>query len=434
MPRQTPTSDGPRMRLGPRTYLLGGVAALSTFDPTSATMFGGIAGALILIFSRFGAQKLTAPTAWVSLLVAWVAASGLWSRNPYSVNVTLTWAALGLLFIAGRQLIQTRTQLRAVAIGYLIGAFLAVARLLIENPTLLGSGTSGRVTTIFDDVNINYVAYALVTGFALVVFLWTTAPEKTLLIKVSLTVTAVAIVVGVEMTQSRGALLGIACAVAWLLLWRLFKIHSLTPITIALITATIVIVSGIGDQASLQFETGDRATGTWSGRIPLWESARELWLANPVIGYGASSFAYVSDYLIAAHNVILDLAVGVGAIGVLIFVALLRASLWTGTRDAPASTRALLVGTFIAASAPAYLTGAWVTAPAAWVALVLFTQLDVLARDEGRTPSQEQAQARPFSPALDQTALYRQPDRRARTSRQPASIDVSHLWPPRDER
>lgn len=366
-----------RPRVGPRTYLLGGIGALSTFDPALATIVGAVGGLVILLFSNLTRLKIAAPVVWMCLLVAWTALSGLWSVNPYSMNVTLTWVALGLLFISGLHLVQTREQLRAVAIGYLLGSFLAVVRLILENPSDFADSAS-RVTTVFEDVNVNYVAYALATGFALVILLWNSATRLTLRSKVGLISTASAIVVGIVLTQTRGALISLICAAIWIVFWRLFRIRTLVPVTLALIIATTVVVSGVADLASLQLETGDRATGTWSGRLPLWESARELWTEHPFIGVGASGFAYASGYLIAAHNVILDLAVGVGAIGVVLYICVLRSALWKGTRTMPGSNRALVIGTFIAVSAPIYLTGAWVTAPAAWVALVLFARVSVL--------------------------------------------------------
>ncbi|WP_136042836.1 MULTISPECIES: O-antigen ligase family protein [unclassified Microbacterium] len=386
-----------RPRVGPRTYLLGGIGALSTFDPSLATIVGAVGGAAILLFSNLARFKVTAPVASMFFLVVWTSLSGLWSVNPYSVNVTITWVAVGLLFISGLHLVQTREQLRAVAIGYLLGSFLAVVRLLIENPGDLTGSASTRVTTVFEDVNVNYVAYALATGFALVVLLWNSATRLTLRSRVGLIATALAIVIGIVLTETRGALIGVVCAAIWIVLWRLFRIRTLVPITLALIIATIVVVSGVADLASLQFETGDRATGTWSGRLPLWDSARTLWAEHPIVGVGASGFAYASGYLIAAHNVILDLAVGVGIIGVILYVWVLRSALWTGTRTMPGSNRALMIGTFIAVSAPIYLTGAWVTAPAAWVALVLFARVTVLTtstsskddlRGEGTTEAQ----------------------------------------------
>lgn len=410
-------------RLGPRTYLLGGIAALSTFDPTLATVLAGVTAIVILAFGDLRKQRIPPSTGWMAALVGWVALSGAWSVNPYSLNVTLTWCALGLLFVAGGSLVQTTTQLRAIAVGYLLGAFLAVVRLVLENPSMLGADPSARVTTVFDDVNVNYLAYALVTGFALVVFLWVTAPQKTLRTKVSLVATAAALVLGVEMTQSRGALLGIICAAIWLVLRRLFRIRTLVPMTIALVIASTVIVSGLADQPSLQFEAGDRATGTWSGRIPLWESARELWALNPIIGYGASGFAFASDHMIAAHNVILDLAVGLGSIGVLLFIGLIRAALWTGTRKAPMEKRTLLIGTFIAASAPAYLTGAWVTAPAAWLALVLFSRIDVLRGTPTPTPELDSKSSTAIGPTTRAPGY-----RRALAGSSARDIDTSGLW------
>ncbi|MBK8448476.1 MAG: hypothetical protein IPL41_17805 [Micropruina sp.] len=342
-----------------------------------ATILGVAAAATVFLFGDLAAFKVTPAVLWMMALLIWIAASSAWSVNPRALDSVLLWIAMGMMFIAVLQVVQTANQLRVIAIGYLVGAFSASIRLLIEQARLDIQGAV-RLTTIFGDVNINYVAYALAAGWALLVLLWDSRRKGSAVATILMAVAAVGVLIGIQTSQTRGALLGTVFAAAWIVLRRLFGLRSLAIPTLAVVTAAALALSGIGDQSSLQFEAGGRATGDWSGRIPLWDAARTIWALRPLVGFGVGSFGHVSGYGIAAHNVLLDIGVGLGVVGVLLFIAVLVSCLWLGTRSAPQVLRSEVIGVFLAASSPAYLTGVWATAPAAWICLALVARIGVV--------------------------------------------------------
>lgn len=349
--------------------LLAAVAGLSTFDPTLVLYVGPVVGAVVFLFGNPMRWRVTVTVLLTIAFVAWVAVSGAyWSVNPDAVNATLTWVSLAVIFLTMIDAIQTVAQLRAVAVGYLLGCLFAVARTIAVDPNALFAGTSTRLG--YENLNVNYLAYALAAGFAVVVLLWNTGRRN----RFWLVVTTVALVAGIELTGTRGAYLGLILAVLWLLVCWMFKRPPLKLLIALLVAAAFAIVTGIADQASLAFE-GDRATGDWSGRLSIWPLARQIWADNPFIGIGADGFRTESGWGIAAHNAILETGAGLGVIG----VALLVAIVWTTlrNRDADPRLKAVLLGTFLAASAPAYLTGVWELAPASWIVLAMFSRITV---------------------------------------------------------
>lgn len=373
-----PTSEHAKhLALGPRSLLVGGLAAVATFDPSLATLTAPFLAVVVFLFGRPHKFRVGAPVHWGFAFIAWTALSGIWTVNPDHLTATLTRAALMLMFVAVSDFIQSGAHLKAVAAGYLIGAQVAVVRIIFENSGAIETAGGDRVTTVLGNLNVNYIGYVLAGSFPIIVLLWSVTRQR--LVRFVLVFSTLVVIVGVEFTGTRGAYLGLGAGVAWIVFWALFKIRSLWTITVALVLASAAIVTGVADQASLVFETGERATGDWSGRLQLWESARSIWASSPFTGVGVGGFRILDSYHIPAHNILLDMGVGLGLVGVLLFALFLRSALWVDTRSVEGRQRALLVGVLIAATGPSYLTGAWDTSPAAWITLAIFARISVLA-------------------------------------------------------
>src|SRR5690606_8536825 len=125
-------------------------------------------------FGRPGSLRIDSPVLWALAFFSWGALSSLWSKDSVAMSVVLTQIALAIIFIATRDFIRTQSDLRTVAAGFLCGAIFAVSRLLVEIQ-LLGN-TDSRTTTVFGDLNVNYVAYVLAAAFPVIVLLWSTSP------------------------------------------------------------------------------------------------------------------------------------------------------------------------------------------------------------------------------------------------------------------
>lgn len=358
-----------------RTAAVAYVAGLSTFDPTQALAIGPGVAVVVLILGRPLKLQIKTPVILAVSFVLWAWASQLWSSDAGFTRATaVLWFQVLLMFIAAYDLIKTKAQLRLIAAGFIVGAVFTVIKNVYFGPEVVETmATGGRAT--LGNANVNYVAYALTTALSLVVLMWATRTRtKTSLLLLS-GATAL-LITGLVVSDTRAAHLGVACLLAWVVVCAVTRRRPLTLVVLIVLVSAFCIVTGVTDEASLVFESGARVTGDWSGRLTIWPLAREMWAQNPLIGVGAGAFITTSGIGVGAHNVILQTGTGLGLVGVSLVVALIWAALAPKQQASAAQT--LLVGAFITASAPMYLSGMWETAPAAWMALAIFARVSVL--------------------------------------------------------
>ena len=166
---------------------------------------------------------------------------------------------------------------------------------------------------------------------------------------------------------------------AWIIGSRLSRRVALLLLTAGALFIAQQIVSGqVSDLLNL--EGTKRATGDLSGRTILWERARYLWEQHQLLGIGPGSFRLLNESRIGVHNEILETAVGLGAVGVVIYLWFLWATLGRDTRGAALRGRALVVGAFVAVSAPLMLSGVWLPQPSSWVLLAMVPKVVLVAR------------------------------------------------------
>lgn len=369
------------LRLGPRTFMMAAVAALSVFDPGAAVTFGPWAALIVYMTGRPGRLRIDAPLILGLGLVLYSAASAWWSKYPaVSLGAAWTYAVVVVLFIATRDAIQTLQQLRTVAAGYLAGCAVLVYRLWRENAIQVTSFEGSRLD--LGGLNVNYAGYAFTAGFAMIALIWATK-HRTPGGRLWLAAAAASIVFGIVLSGTRGALIGLGLMSVWLLMCWAVKTPPIRMLVAAVLVGAAAITTGAVDKASVAFESMfGRATGDWSGRLIIWPIARDTWFSedNLWFGLGAATFRLTNVFQVGAHNFVLEVGTGLGIVGVLLYVAILWASL--GARPAGSDPRArILTGCFIAASAFSYLTGYWDYAPAAWVGVAVFSRLGLLGRD-----------------------------------------------------
>lgn len=372
-------------RVGVRTWLLAALAALATFDPSTTLLVGPAVAAVVFITGRPSRLRMSAPVILAALFALWCTLSILWSRDPDFTKATaILWAQLLVIFIALHDAIKSRAQLRLIVLAYLAGAVSTVVKNLFTAPdaAALAAATAHRVE--LGNANTNYIAYTLGAGFALVVLLWMLRKNTKAMLLV-LVPAIVLIVVGINLTETRAAFIGMGFLVAWIVLSRLCQRPPIKFLVFVLLALQVLAITGITDRASLIFETGSRATGDWSGRLVVWPIAREVWGESPLIGIGAGGFRATNPLGIPAHNMVLQTGTGLGLVGVVLLVALIWTAVsWSSPIRQP--RRAFIVGAFLAASAPAYLTGVWETAPASWVVLAIISKVGVLDLDAETAP------------------------------------------------
>lgn len=366
---------GPRDEIDVRIIVLAACAAVATFVPNLLVIWGSVA--LLIVFVLGSPLRFRMDlTVWLVLAnIWWCAISLFWTGDA---SVTRSYLAAtgfgGMVFLVARDAISTVRQGRAVAKGFVFGCLVAVLLLVTRT-----EDTSGRYTV--GDLNANYLAYSIATAFALVFFLVVTG-SPTKLSRTAYAISFSVLVVGVLLTGTRGALVGLALLVGWLIFCLAFRNPSVWIAVSVFAVAAIVILTGISDRASLVLEGGSRATGDWSGRLLLWPEARTILLDNLLFGVGAGNFQVRSWFGVGAHNFILEIGTGTGIIGIGLFMLALWSILFRDSRFMPRRKRAVLIGGFIAAVAPAYLTGAWETTPAAWFALAIVSRMSQMGNED----------------------------------------------------
>jgi O-antigen ligase len=129
------------------------------------------------------------------------------------------------------------------------------------------------------------------------------------------------------LTQCRGAYLGVAAGALLLVTLRWPRLAWATvPVALA---AVALLVSGAG--LALVLDAMGSATGRsgLSGRLAIWQFAGEVAAANPLHGAGLGLFAAVQPYAEGvgraphAHNLLLQVMMDLGALGLAAYVAVL---------------------------------------------------------------------------------------------------------------
>lgn len=359
--------------------VLAGVAAASVFAPgetarTGAAVAGGV-GAVALLGS--GRARLGAPDGWILALFGWAALSTYWADNPSaSWDSMKDYAAFTVIFIAVRLAVSTRAQLRIVVYGYLAGCAIALWLLYAQNPPEIDSMTSDDRATIAG-VNANYLAYSFVVGAVLLCTFWATRRPALIGRLVAIAFAIALFAVGIEGTGTRGAELGLILFVAWLLFTKVRPQTGLFVPAAFAVTASVAVAAGVLDGwFRSNLVASARETGTLNGRLDSWPLARHLFMESPIFGGGVDGFRVAAPTGTAAHNVVLDLGVGLGIFGLLLFAGVLSRALICETVGLGA-VRGALVGGLMVAVAPIMASGYWYQAPALWVAVAVLSRLPV---------------------------------------------------------
>ena len=312
----------------------------------------------------------------------WCIASALWASDPGTVVSSTARIAQGPLLVVA--LVGLTRDERAVQI--LCTTFVAGATL----SAVVGlSGVTHADTSAVGDSRLtggigdpNYLAAVLVPAIALALF--TSFGARRGLSRVLVAIGGLLCLVALFLTQSRGGI--VALAVTLFLAVALGgrarrKVVTVVTVVIALASIYLVLVAPPHALGRLtQFTSGG---GT--GRTDLWKVALQAFRAHPIQGIGLGNFIVVeptfavtfnsdlprADLVVTerqpVHNTYLHIAAELGAVGIVLFVALLWSVLAATRRGVRAATaagdyplelagRGLLVGTIGMLAAFTFLT------------------------------------------------------------------------------
>lgn len=231
--------------------------------------------------------------------------------------------------------------------------------LIIANWNIIFQGDRVGV----NGINVNYLAYALVTLLPLLYIYIYNRNYKTYY--VFLLVFSLAIF----LTGSRGALLAL---IVFYILLSLKKKEFGIFIGLLIITCSTMLL-GFYDslpqywQARFDFENSTNNEVNWSsGRDETWAIALRLLHDNFIFGIGPNNFSEASGLQIGVHNVFLSLLVETGILGFIsYFIILLSILIFVMKKD-------FYLGLiFILVEFPIFFTGVWESSPVLWSVLSL---------------------------------------------------------------
>ncbi len=289
-------------------------------------------------------------------MVLWPALTLLWAPSPGTANSTvLNLAICVVVFAMVTTLPREVAHVRWLALGFVAGTTLSV---------LVGAATGGlQPTDVFDAAAVetsrlsgagqdaNYLAAAIVPAIVLAAGLAAAGGRP--LLRLALAGAIVVLGVGLGATESRGGFLaaGVVCVGALVLLrGHRAQVGALLVVLVLAIGAWFAVSPGSWQRVTSVSDGG-------SGRTDIWHVAQEVGRDHPLFGVGLSQFPVVSPrYLsrpgtvtrgdlligrrIVVHNLYLQAWVELGAIGVLLYLALAGASLRAGWQAATRFERA----------------------------------------------------------------------------------------------
>lgn len=334
---------------GPSLY-----AALHWFDGgvswqfwTFAYPFGAVAIIGTVLLWRHAAGRALRTLPWplvaIAAYVGWTLLSGIWSVSPYSTpSLAVTGvgiAAFGCWFGWCLHLDeQIWSVVLATATASITSALAVAYRPEFGKMPILVDDLGGEWRGIFG--NRNSLAPVCVLGLLGLVGLVAARPSmRRVAAAAPLAVLYVVMLRGSESETSIVALALMALMAAALpLLWLARR----GGVPGRLVGA--VAVAGVAGTWVLIFANFERVA-SWAGRDPtlsrrrlIWADVREFISVHPVRGYGywafwdrgdltAATYAHVGSPYGSAHNSVLEVLLGLGAVGLVFYVAICAASI-----------------------------------------------------------------------------------------------------------
>ena len=185
-----------------------------------------------------------------------------------------------------------------------------------------------RVNSLFWDPNIYGRYLALAAVLVVAVLAWTRDPRRIGLFAGVLGGLLVGLTLGFSQTSFVALLAGVAVICA--LRWSARRTAIAIPFAVVLVFAVVIVIGGTSESVNDAREIS-------SGRTTLIEGGFKLAKSEPLTGHGSASFstAFIEQEQISpdkpaiSHNEPITVAAEQGVIGILAYLALTAAALWT---------------------------------------------------------------------------------------------------------
>ena len=265
---------------------------------------------------------------WGLGFVLLAAASFFWSIDTTATverifQYGLLFAFFWLMFVV----VDSAIEFRRLMIGYVLGALVACSN-TIQN-FLSGSEVVYQryAAANFDPGDLSF-ALALAIPMAWYLAL---TKENSRLVWVYRIYPVIALGV-ILLTAARAGLLGVAVGLIFVVLtlprasWQL---KSLAGVLAALAIVLIPILIPAESISRLATLSDELSSGTLNDRTNIWNAGREIWAENPILGTGAGTFGATLENhpmfreWVAPHNIFVSISTEMGAVGLVILLAIL---------------------------------------------------------------------------------------------------------------
>jgi O-antigen ligase len=281
---------------------------------------------------------------WSVCSAAWAADGGLAISQAFRLLQSVV-----LVFVVYTAV--TRTEhLRQVAWAFVLGNVLTTLAGIVVGSSALAPAKEGRLTGAVDDPN--FLAASLVLALAIAVFLLPTTRGGA---RAVLVASAGVCLAGIWLTQSRGGLIAVVVMVLGTIVagGRLRGRATVGALAVAAFAVPWFAFVEPPSKAGRIFQLG---AGGGTGRTDLWAVALRVFRDHPLVGVGSNNFPVVeAKYVLGGlnlprfdlvlkglptHNLYLQILAELGAVGFLLFAAVVGAALVAGVRGYRAAAAA----------------------------------------------------------------------------------------------
>lgn len=335
----------------------------------TACRLAGIASAVVAttyLITTGKIRSLKLPHVLMAAFVLWGTFTYLWTVDQdLTLDRIATLLQLFAMVWLMWQLAQGEREQFSLMQSFVLGCYVGAI------DTFVGLYT-GRVIDVFrvTATNANPNELGILLGFAVPLAIYLSIRGRGPMVWVNRLYMPVALV-AIFLTASRGALLTASTSLL-LVPWSFQKLtrkQKVALVALALVTvvAAVIIVPGESWQrfSTLQSEING---GTFSHRTDIWRAGLEVYRDHPIIGIGAGAYPTAIQPIygsaIIAHNTALSILVENGAIGLLIFVALMF-TLISSARHLPPLSRKVWMIVLLAWSV-GVCGGTWEYRKATW--------------------------------------------------------------------
>lgn len=322
-------------------------AELSLFKVLSVAAFGGII-VHYLIFRRRERLVAAAQNWWLGLFVLAVLASGFVAVSPRrTLAGIMRLARVLMLYPIVINVVKSERDLRQVIWAYLLSGLICTLYGIITYhfaPHLIDA--EGRISGTMDDPNEFAAAMLTRIPLALELFLL----DKRRWPRAILALIAGASVYGIVLSGSRSGLLALAVAFLFFVSNRKRKVWTLAIAIAVMALAFVAMPSQSRERMGLEPATQGTALASINRRWTYQVLGMQLFQKHPVLGigldgfaaaYGRSVYRFLQDTHVerVAHNTYLEIAVGVGLVGLVPLLGLLITSMLDARKVAQKAAR-----------------------------------------------------------------------------------------------